>query len=77
MAIHTNFSLSSHLGAFVLLTTIIFIAFWIRIQGVDDIPTGQFTGNDGYFYYWQAQLVSEHGQMPARDMHRWGPSAEI
>lgn len=73
MSIQINFSLRSWQGASLLLIIIIFIAFWIRIQGVANIPTGQFTGNDGYFYYWQAQLVSEHGRMPERDMNRWVP----
>ncbi len=45
----------------------------IRIQGTPHIPEGQFTSNDGYFYYWQAELISEHGKLPARDMHRWLP----
>ena len=57
----------------VLLGLILFIAFWIRIQGVATIPDGQFTGNDAYLYYWQAQVVSEQGMLPARDMHRWLP----
>ncbi len=49
------------------------LAFWIRIQGVEQFPPGQFTETDAYFYYWQAQLVSEHGRLPERDMHRWLP----
>jgi hypothetical protein len=40
---------------------------------VDQIPEGQFLGNDAYLYYWQAQFISEQGQLPARDMHRWLP----
>ena len=40
---------------------------------VDQIPEGQFLGNDPYLYYWQAQLISEQGHLPARDMHRWLP----
>ena len=56
-----------------LLIAILLVAFWIRIQGVTGIPEGQFTGNDPYLYYWQAQIVSEHGKLPARDMHRWHP----
>jgi len=56
-----------------LLGTILLASFWIRIQGVDAIPDGQFTGNDPYLHYWQAQIVSEHGRLPARDMHRWLP----
>ncbi len=56
-----------------LLGAILIIAFWIRIQGVPNIPEGQFTGNDPYLHYWQAQTVSEEGRLPARDMHRWLP----
>ena len=52
---------------------ILLLAFWIRIQGVSNIPDGYFTETDAYFYYWQASLISEHGQLPARDMHRWLP----
>ena len=52
---------------------ILFFAFFLRIQGVHSIPYGQFTGTDAYFYYWQAQLVSENGHLPSRDMHRWLP----
>lgn len=48
-------------------------AFLIRAQGIKHIPSQQFTEIDGYFYLWQAQLVSEHGRMPERDMHRWLP----
>ena len=56
-----------------LLGAILLVAFWIRIQGVPNIPEGQFTGNDPYVHYWQAQIVSEQGRLPARDMHRWLP----
>ena len=56
-----------------LLGAILLVAFWIRVQGVPNIPEGQFTGNDPYLYYWQAQIVSEQGKLPARDMHRWHP----
>lgn len=56
-----------------LLGAILLIAFWIRIQGVANIPDEQFTGHDPYLHYWQAQIVSEQGRLPARDMHRWLP----
>lgn len=59
--------------AWALLGTVLIVAFWIRIQGVSTIPDGQFTGNDPYLYYWQAQIVSTQGRLPARDMHRWLP----
>ncbi len=52
---------------------ILVLSIWIRIQGTERIPDGQFTGNDPYFYYWQASLISEHGHLPERDMHRWLP----
>lgn len=58
---------------FALLSIVVMLAFWIRIQGVESLPAGQFTETDGYFYYWQASLISEHGHLPARDLHRWLP----
>ncbi len=57
----------------VILCAILCIAFWIRILSVDTIPDKHFTGIDPYLYYWQAQIISEHGQLPERDMHRWLP----
>ena len=57
----------------VLLCAILCIAFWIRILSVDAIPDAHFTGIDPYLYYWQASLISEHGQLPERDLHRWLP----
>ena len=52
---------------------ILLVVLYIRIQGVSNIPSGQFTGSDPYLHYWQAQIVSEHGELPTRDMHRWLP----
>ena len=63
----------SRFSPWLLLCLILFLAFWIRIQGVASIPDRQFTGNDPYLQYWQAQIVSEHGKLPPRDMHRWLP----
>ena len=54
-----------------LLFCILFLTFWIRIQGVERIPNGRFTENDAYLYHWQANIIAEHGKLPARDMHRW------
>ena len=59
--------------ACLILVGILLLSCWIRIQGTERIPDGQFTGNDPYFYYWQASLIFEHGHLPARDMHRWLP----
>ena len=61
------------LGTAVLFIFILFTAFLIRIQGTPNIPEGQFVGNDAYLYYWQAQIISENGKLPERDMHRWLP----
>lgn len=65
--------LSKHFCAFFLIILILCVASWIRIQGVDTIPEGQFTSNDAYFYFRQAQIVSEQGYLPDRDMNRWMP----
>lgn len=50
------------------------LTFWIRIQGVERIPKGQFTGKDAYIYYEQAQIIAEQWHLPARDMQRWLPN---
>ena len=65
--------LVKHIGGMLLLLIIICAAYWIRVQGVDTIPEGQFTSNDAYLYYWQTEIVSEQGFLPERDMHRWVP----
>ena len=63
-----------HLNVLILVFgSILLLVFWMRIQGAGRIPDGQFTGHDAYLYYWQAQIVSEHGHLPERDMHRWLP----
>ncbi len=57
-----------------LLLCLMFITFWIRIQGVQRLPEGQFTENDAYLYHWQAKEIIEHGiLLPVKDMHRWLP----
>ena len=45
--------------------SILILVFWLRIQDVERIPDGQFTGNDAYLYYKQAQNIAEHGYLPA------------
>ena len=59
--------------ALVLIVSILCLAAFIRVQGTTNVPAGQLTGPDGYFYYWQAQLISEHGKLPEQDMNRWLP----
>ena len=61
------------LSAVILIVGILCLAAFIRLQGITNVPSGQLTGPDGYFYYWQAQLISEHGKLPERDMSRWLP----
>ena len=56
-----------------LLLGILFLTFWIRIQGLERLPAGQFTENDAYLYHWQAGIIAEQGRLPARDMSRWLP----
>ena len=56
-----------------LLFCLLIITFCIRIQGTGHLSNLQFTGNDAYLYHWQAGIISEHGRLPARDMHRWLP----
>ena len=57
----------------ILVLSIILLAFWIRIQEVTQLPHEQFTEHDAYLYYWQANIISEHGRLPTHDMHRWLP----
>ncbi|RKU16700.1 hypothetical protein C6501_05195 [Candidatus Poribacteria bacterium] len=64
---------SKHLVPLLLLISILFLAFWIRIQSAETLPDGQFLENDAYLYYWQANTIVEQGNLPPRDMHRWLP----
>lgn len=68
-----SYNLRLHLFSCLIFGCILLLAFWIRVQGVERLPDGHLTETDAYFYYWQAQLISEHGHLPARDMHRWLP----
>ena len=67
-------------GIGVVFIGILFISFWIRIQGSErlhlksgDEKVGLFTGTDAYLYHWQAKEIAERGYLPARDKHRWLP----
>ena len=62
-----------HVYTGVLLIGIILLAFWIRVQGTERFPIGQFTEHDAYLYYWQAGIIAEKGHLPERDMYRWLP----
>ena len=64
---------STHFCIGALFYCIVLLTFWIRIQGVYQLPTGQFTENDAYLYHWQAGIIGKNGMLPAKDMHRWLP----
>lgn len=70
---HTHIELLRNVSITACLVCLLLLAFWIRVQGIERLPAGQFTETDAYFYYWQATLISEHGKLPERDMHRWLP----
>ena len=57
----------------ILLCLLIFLTFWIRIQGVERFPHGQFSENDAYLYHWQSDIIAKQGVLPAKDMQRWLP----
>ena len=72
--------LFKHIGIGALFFGILFIAFWIRVQGgerlymkVGDEKVEQFTENDAYLYHWQAKEINKRGILPFRDKHRWLP----
>lgn len=69
----TAHSLLSRIGGLLILLILLFLSFWIRIQGLERIPDGQFTANDAYLYYWNAQRIAELGYLPDVDEHRWLP----
>ncbi|MDE0636937.1 MAG: hypothetical protein OXI43_13960 [Candidatus Poribacteria bacterium] len=57
----------------IVLVSIMCIAFLIRIQGASTLPDEMFTGADPYHYYRLAEIISDEGSVPARDMNRWLP----
>ena len=68
-----NTSLPKNISLTAVLFFLLLLALLIRVGDIGNIPDAHFTETDGYFYYWQASLISEHGHLPARDMHRWLP----
>ena len=48
----------------ILLCAIVLLACWIRVQGVNRLPDGQFTSNDAYLFASQAQEIAEQGVLP-------------
>jgi asparagine N-glycosylation enzyme membrane subunit Stt3 len=63
MDLNRSFETSDFRGNIYLLLTlgsVLLLAFWIRIQGIERFLIGKFTETDGYFYYWQTSLISDH-----------------
>lgn len=58
----------------ILLCAIVLLACWIRVQGINRLPDGQFTSNDAYLFAGQVKEITEQGTLPARDMRRWLPN---
>ena len=57
-----------------LFSAILLLAFWIRIQGTERIPTGSvYRKRCIFLLIGRHALSSENGKLPARDMHRWLP----
>ena len=65
--------LAKHIGAAALFLTILFLGGWIRLQGLPNLPTGQFASNDAYLYYSHADTIMEEGTLPKVETHRWVP----
>ena len=56
-----------------LLAGVCVLGFCLRLPGSPRLPEGQFTETDAYLYAHQAQIVSEQGHLPGRDLRRWVP----
>ena len=65
--------LFKHIGTTALLFGLLYLTFYIRIQGVEHIPTEHFTSHDAFLFKGQVEKIAELGYLPARDMHRWLP----
>ena len=62
-----------HISTGVILFGLLCLTFYIRIQGVEHIPTAQFTSYDAFLFSGQVEKIADLGYLPARDMHRWLP----
>ena len=62
-----------HVGAAALLLILLFVGSRIRLQGLSNIPTGQFASNDAFLFYAQARTIVKDGTLPEVEMHRWVP----
>ena len=62
-----------HAGAAALLLILLFVGSRIRLQGLSNIPTGQFASNDAFLYLSQAETIVKDGTLPEVETHRWVP----
>lgn len=67
------YTITKHIGAAALLLLILLVGGWIRLQGLPNLPTGQFASNDAYLYYSHAETLVAQGVLPKTEMHRWVP----
>ena len=72
--LNSNPAFTRQLSTSIILLVILSLTFWIRVLGVEGIPDGQFSSNDAYVFYSQAQTISKQGHLPDHDMHRWLPN---
>ena len=63
-----------HIGAAVLLISLLFVGGKFRLQGTTNIPTDHFASNDAFLYYSQAKTIVAEGTLPEVDDRRWVPT---
>ena len=68
------YTIIKHVGAAVLLISLLFVGSKIRLQGIANIPTDHFSSNDAFLYYSQAKAIVADGTLPEVDDRRWVPT---
>ena len=67
------YRIAKHFGAFVLLILLLLVGGRVRLQGLPNIPIGQFASNDAFLYFSQAKTIVKDGTLPKVETHRWVP----
>ncbi len=67
------YRVAKHFGVFIFLLLILSVGGKFRLQGLSNIPTGQFASNDAYLYYSHAKTIVQDGTLPKVETHRWVP----
>ncbi len=67
------YRIAKHFGAFVLLILLLLVGGRVRLQGLPNIPIGQFASNDAFLYLSQAETIVKDGTLPKVETHRWVP----